>query len=486
MTNGSGGNAEEQADHPAVPQLPDPAVGVNRALFTTPANPGGEANPSSSRPPVQDLVTMYELALADLHKANKEREAERKEKAEAQRQVATLMTRFEELKKTLEATAHPAQGEQSHSTRHSRPGTGSLGPGPVIQMQVPLNPPELVGMGPPPIPQPMLEQEAESLPHTNRSETRTANVPPVPRRGLSQRVVQADSTNDATAQILERMHQLEQRLIRAESGVPAPTQNPLFASRPGPFTAAILQAVRPAYAKTPKMAHYGGMSDPFVHMDTFKKVTNNKGFDDATLCHLFSETLDGEAMNWFFECPPGSVSSFTALSHAFLSRFILLSAGHHNTSQLFSVKQGEDESLKAFVTRWRAAASQCRDLDKTMASAAFRKGLLKGPFLYHLNYNHPNATYDHVMSEAVIHAQAEFITYGEIPPPPTPKSAQPSSSHKETASKTPSAPSTDKKREWPQGHHQSKRQKDQQYHKGNRPTHGDNRNKQAESSQRKM
>ena len=121
-----------------------------------------------------------------------------------------------------------------------------------------------------------------------------------------------------------------------------------------------------------------------------------------------------------------------------------------------------------------------------MALAAFKQGLLKGPFLYHLNYNHPNAAYDHVMSEAVIHAQAEFITYGETPPPPpTPvKSTQPSASHQETAGKTSALPPTDKKREWQQGSYQNKRQKDQHYNKGNRSSHGDNRNKQTKSSQR--
>ncbi|XP_024164367.1 uncharacterized protein LOC112171412 [Rosa chinensis] len=127
------------------------------------------------------------------------------------------------------------------------------------------------------------------------------------------------------------------------------------------------------------MAQYSGLTDPFIHMDTFKKVTNNKGFDDATLCHLFSETL-----------------------------------GHHNISQLFSVKQGIEETLKAFVTRWRAAASRCHDLDKTMTLAAFKQGLLKGLFLYHLNYNYPNTAYDHVMREVVIHAQCK----DQIPPPP--------------------------------------------------------------------
>ncbi|XP_024156263.1 uncharacterized protein LOC112164275 [Rosa chinensis] len=232
------------------------------------------------------------------------------------------------------------------------------------------------------------------------------------------------------------------------------------------------------------MSQYNGLTDPFIHMDTFNKVTNHKGFDDATLCHLFSETLDSEAMSWFFECPPGSIDPFHAPSNAVLSRFILLAAEHHNTSQLFSVKQGAEETLKAFVTRWRAVASRCRDLDKTMALVAFKQGLLKGPFLYHLNYNYPNVAYDHVIREAVLHVLAEFITYGETPPPPpTPaKSTRPSSNQQETTNKTPATPLTDKKREWQQNNYQSKRQKDQHYHsKSNRSSHGDNRSKQTES-----
>ena len=244
------------------------------------------------------------------------------------------MSHFDELKRTLEVTANPAQSEQSRSTRRSRPNTGTLAPGPVIQMQVPLDPPELLGMGPPPIPQLMLEQEAESLPHTNRSEARarTEGNPPAPRRRQVQRNIQADSAGDATAQILERMQQLEQRLIRAESGAPAPTQNPLFASRPGPFTAAILQAIRPAYAKTPKMSHYGGLSDPFVHMDTTPKMLSDNG--RKPLCDLKthrcrvsrclmknqttvnSSLYDTKSVDVYFLTPLSHNSTYAELIHA--------------------------------------------------------------------------------------------------------------------------------------------------------------------------
>ncbi|XP_062014421.1 uncharacterized protein LOC133730940 [Rosa rugosa] len=258
-------------------------------------------------------------------------------------------------------------------------------------------------------------------------------------------------TVGATALILGKMRELEERLLRAEAGTLPPTQNLLFAARPGPFTTRILQTVRPTYAKTPKIAQFGGSTDPFVHMDTFKKVTNNKGFDDATLCHLFSETLDGEEMSWLFECPPGSMDSFSALSNAFLSRFILMTDGYHNSSQLFSINQGVDETLKSFVTRWRTATSRCRDLDKTMALAAFKQGLHKASFLYHLNCNFPNTTYDYVMKEAVLHAQAEYNTYGATPPPPnTPlKNPQPATFQPGNTTTTPNmtTPPNDKKRE---------------------------------------
>ncbi|XP_024163930.1 uncharacterized protein LOC112170879 [Rosa chinensis] len=357
-------------------------------------------------------------------------------------------------------------------------------------MQVPLNPPELSGLGLPLQlqPQPMIEQVVESHSHSHHPATRarTEGVIIAPKREVVEQNPQADPSAGATALILERMQQMEQRLARTKAGVQAAIQNPLFASRPGPFSLRILTVVRSAHAKTLKIPHYNRLTDPFVHMDTFHKVTSNRGFNDATLCHMFSETLDGEAMGWFFECPPRTMDSFHALTEAFLSWFILLAVRHHITSQLFNVKQGAEETLKAFITRWRAATSESRGLDKTRALAAFKQGLLKGPFLYHLNYNHPNAAYNLVMMEAVVHAQAEFVTYGEARPPPriVVRSNQPSSSQPQTADKTPSTLPGERKREWQQGGcNQNKQHKDQQFQKGDRLSQGVSRSKQLESSQ---
>ncbi|XP_050379530.1 uncharacterized protein LOC126796852 [Argentina anserina] len=158
-----------------------------------------------------------------------------------------------------------------------------------------------------------------------------------------------------------------------------------------------------------------GEGDLFRHIDNFKKVTASREFIDATLCHLFSETLDGDAMNWFFEQPANSMDSFARLTTAFLNRFILMAGGAHTTDGIFQIKQESRKTLGAFIMRWQTAASKCRNLNKTLALAAFKQGLRSENFLFHINMDPRmrDATYDDIMTEVVRYTQAEYVTYGE-------------------------------------------------------------------------
>ncbi|XP_040374698.1 squalene monooxygenase SE1 [Rosa chinensis] len=80
-------------------------------------------------------------------------------------------------------------------------------------------------------------------------------------------------------------------------------------------------------------------------------------------------------MSWFFEYLPGSIDSFHALSNAFLSRFILLAAGHHNTSQLFSVKQVAEDSTKSLNIFVAAdCANESIDAQKVFGYALYKEG----------------------------------------------------------------------------------------------------------------
>ncbi|KAK9911092.1 hypothetical protein M0R45_035015 [Rubus argutus] len=158
-------------------------------------------------------------------------------------------------------------------------------------------------------------------------------------------------------------------------------------------------------------------------------------------------------MSWFFELKPHSINSFQALVNAFGSRFILMTDGYHTTGQLFKLRQGEGESLKSFVTQWRTATLRCRDLDKNQAYTAFKEGLTRGHFLYELNA-HPPTDYEALMETAVLHAQAEYTTYGDLPP-----------THREARQGTANAqPSPTKKRkDWHREPVPQKRQRENNY-----------------------
>lgn len=129
---------------------------------------------------------------------------------------------------------------------------------------------------------------------------------------------------------------LERRI--AEQAAPK-AHNHFFSARLGPFTSRIRRSTCPANFKTPKMPVYSGNSDPYVHMDSFQKVTRGRKYSDAMQCQLFSEMLEGEVMSWFFEQPSNLVDSFKELRLALLSRFSLKAEGGEVTKGLFKVKQ---------------------------------------------------------------------------------------------------------------------------------------------------
>ncbi|KAL6141456.1 hypothetical protein ACLB2K_059744 [Fragaria x ananassa] len=166
---------------------------------------------------------------------------------------------------------------------------------------------------------------------------------PSPKRLTGDSQHQQGANQDAIAHLLTRLMELEQKIVQQS----APRiENRLFNARPDPFTSRIKRTF-PINFKAPKMLVYIGNSDPYAHIYSFQKVTNGREYYDATQCQLFSETLEGEAMSWFFKQPPNSVDSFKELRHAFLSRFILKAEGGQGAEGLFKVKQRQGESHSA-------------------------------------------------------------------------------------------------------------------------------------------
>nr|XP_004297909.2 PREDICTED: uncharacterized protein LOC101304378 [Fragaria vesca subsp. vesca] len=192
----------------------------------------------------------------------------------------------------------------------------------------------------------------------------------VGRQGEMEETLRA--IRDSVASLADRISNAERR------GAHNPTRAS-FEERRGPFTRAIIRSVRPSAAKPLKLS-YNGDRDPHLFLDSFKSHMKAKGYSDAICCNMFQETLEGEALSWFYKLPSNLIDCFRELADKFVNRFILRTDGQ-NTAQLFKVKQDRGEGLKAFVNRWQGAMARVRNFDKKVAEEAFIQGLLLGKFI---------------------------------------------------------------------------------------------------------
>ncbi|XP_050290502.1 uncharacterized protein LOC126728761 [Quercus robur] len=124
------------------------------------------------------------------------------------------------------------------------------------------------------------------------------------------------------------------------------------------------------------------------------------------MCRAFPTTLKGPARVWFSRLTPNSINTFKELSAQFTSHFI---GGHRykrSTACLMSIKQREDETLQAYITRFDKEALSIDEADDKILVAAFTSGLRKGKFLFSLYKNDPKTMAD-VLYRATKYMNAE-------------------------------------------------------------------------------
>ncbi|XP_058087481.1 uncharacterized protein LOC131234562 [Magnolia sinica] len=88
----------------------------------------------------------------------------------------------------------------------------------------------------------------------------------------------------------------------------------------------------------------------------------------------FSITLYGSTRSWYRQLKPKLIGSFAELSRLFLTQFISGKKSRKPTTHLFTLKQGNKESLKDFIARFNEEALLVDDYDDNMAlSTMFSK-----------------------------------------------------------------------------------------------------------------
>ena len=144
-----------------------------------------------------------------------------------------------------------------------------------------------------------------------------------------------------------------------------------------PFTTSITSYPLPSKFKMPTLDSYDGTQDPCDHIATFKTTMHLQNILDEIMCRAFPTTFKGPARVWFGKLPPNTITSFQELSKLFVNSFIRGQRHKHSLSNLLNIKQGENESLRVFISCFNREALLDEMNDKILLAAFYNRVTLE-------------------------------------------------------------------------------------------------------------
>ncbi|XP_072087916.1 uncharacterized protein [Arachis hypogaea] len=159
----------------------------------------------------------------------------------------------------------------------------------------------------------------------------------------------------------------------------------------GPFTADIMNFQLPRQFTLPTtLTPYDGLGDPKKHIKKFRSIMIVNGASDPILCRCFLSFLDGPALDWFCSLPADSISRFQELARQFEDHFAASAIYLHDSDYLTTIKQGPQESLKDYITRFTKVAMRIPDLHPEVHLHAIKSGLRPSKFQETIAVTKPN------------------------------------------------------------------------------------------------
>ena len=121
------------------------------------------------------------------------------------------------------------------------------------------------------------------------------------------------------------------------------------------------------------------------------------------MCRAFPTAPKGPTRVWFSKIPLNHVSFFEELSKLFVNNFIKGQRHKRSSSNLLTIAQGENESLRSFITRFNKEALTVDEMDDKLLLATFHNGVKSNLFIHKLYEQEPQT-----MAE-LIHSAQNFM-----------------------------------------------------------------------------
>ena len=103
--------------------------------------------------------------------------------------------------------------------------------------------------------------------------------------------------------------------------------------------------------KLPKF-HGDGTADPVRHCKTCVTIwTANGVTDEDEWVRQFPATLRGVAIDWYSDMDPQKLTTWGDVKKEFIAEFRLLRDDNEIVAEIYSTKQGKNETVRAYARR---------------------------------------------------------------------------------------------------------------------------------------
>ena len=119
-------------------------------------------------------------------------------------------------------------------------------------------------------------------------------------------------------------------------------------------------AMVPQGFQVPKFKRYDGTGCPVDHLRAFCGELNAVAGNDGALIRLFQKSLKDDALDWYTSLDYHRIRTWEQLSQAFVNRFAYNLNMAPRRADLAALRQRSDETLSAYVGRWRAMAARMK------------------------------------------------------------------------------------------------------------------------------
>nr|XP_023877162.1 uncharacterized protein LOC111989567 [Quercus suber] len=211
---------------------------------------------------------------------------------------------------------------------------------------------------------------------------------------------------EANSDFLREMRKEMDELRNAIKGKTDQSLDKIVRKTDSPFIVVVQECLVPSKFRLPQLKPFDGLKDTLDHLNTFKANLGIQQPPDEIMCRTFPTTLKGAAREWFTKLPTSSIDNFEQLSSSFVRHFV---GGQHpkrTADHLLTIKQGEKETLRSYVTRFTRGMLEVDESEDKVQLTTFKAGLKSREFVVSLEKNPPK-TMANVLLKAQKYMNAE-------------------------------------------------------------------------------